>query len=193
MKKVRVFVITVVIALMAMGVGYAMWSQTLTINVGGSMGTFKVIIKDAYVINGAGDCINGGDKAEAVVTKGGDEASLTANKLVPDEYHDYKVIFTNVGDCTAALNQIRFEPKKSAGNGKSNVACVPEKTNDILIRVDGGDWHSISSTYTIKIFKNIKPGDTASIVVRIFMDGDAGLSENEKFFKVKITPTFIQQ
>lgn len=182
MKKVRLVIAVIAVALMAMGVGYAMWSQTITVNVVGTLGTFEVKTTDAYVINNNGEKVPNNDYTSAEVQNNGKIAQLIANKLIPGGWREYRIVFKNVGDCPAVLKQIDL-----AGGSKGEILHF------IYVSVDDGSWIRINGPNRIDLSKSMDSGESVSITVKIKLDEDADNCATEKPFNLIMTPLFVQR
>lgn len=98
MKKTRVLATITAIAMLAMGIGYAAWSQALPMHVGGTLGSFEMIVDSASG--------NGVANADIAVSTDRKAVTLSASGLYPDSCRQsvYTVTFKNTGTIPVKLS-----------------------------------------------------------------------------------------
>lgn len=191
MKKVRIFVVFVTASLLLMGIGYAAWSQSIPINVTGSIARLDVVVTGAGVVL-PDDIANGSQDAQSAykektkISFTDNDADITANKLLPGEHRDYTVTFTNNGDLPAVLKSVSL-----------NRGDRSDILNNITVAVNGIERH-MNGNSTIPLNQDLAAGATLTITIRIQLNSDNdnncdnNNSSNSGTFSLKITPDFEQ-
>ena len=102
MRKIRVIVAITAAAVLAMGIGYAAWSQQLPMSVGGTTANFDVIVDNAVG--------NGVANAAADVVPDQKAVTLSASGLYPDSTRQsiYTITFKNTGSIPVKLTSYSF-------------------------------------------------------------------------------------
>lgn len=158
MKKQSIAIIAVVAFVLAVAVGYALFSETLTINgTATARGDFDVEFTSVGEIKKAGytDEDASGDTPTEIATISPDKNSLTikVNKLdYPGAYVEIPVTITNKGSISAKLKEIRetglTESDRAikvtySGIAASDTPIAQNETQSMTIRVE---WDSTVNT-----------------------------------------------
>lgn len=110
MKKQSIAIIAVVALVLAVAVGYALFSETITINgTATAKGNLDVNFTEVGTITKAGYTdVTGNDGANiATITENGNKLQVTVNKLdYPGAYVEFPVTVTNEGSIDAILTEI---------------------------------------------------------------------------------------
>ncbi len=107
MKKARVLVIAIAVALMAMGIGYAAWSQTLPMNVDGETTHIDVKYVNSWV-----------DSSPYVATTttimdSGKKLDVQIKNMYPNAGSTFSAVIKNNGTMPVILKSISLAPKSS--------------------------------------------------------------------------------
>ena len=158
MKKQNIAIIAVIALVLAVSVGYALFSQTLTIKgTATAKGNFDIkftnvgtIVKEGYSdqsnSNGANIAVIQNSDNSVVNEKGGDTLNITVNKLdYPGAYVEIPVTITNNGTIPAKLKNIvetnltdtnRAIKVTYSGVATSDAAIAGGQTKDMTVRVE---------------------------------------------------------
>ena len=111
MKKQNIAIIAVVAFVLAVAVGYALFSETITINgTATAKGNFDVEVVSAEVIGGEG-YVEDDSVTYATRSDNNNQADLFAELQYPGAYVNYKVIVENKGSIEAVLKAVNEETK----------------------------------------------------------------------------------
>ncbi len=144
MRKQSVIVVGIIAFLLALSVGYALFSETITINgTATAKGNFDVEFTNATITNEVGST-----GSSAVITSDKNSLDITVPKLeYPGAYTDITVTITNKGTIPAVLKGI--EQTGLASNLNVTVSCtgLEELKEQTLIQND-------TQSFTIKVMWN---------------------------------------
>ena len=99
MKKLGILVLTLVLALGAIGVGYAAWSQPLTIGANVTAASFDV----NFTLATSPDAPLGGTATNVITGGVGKEATITLTNAYPNYEGDFMLTVTNNGSVPVTL------------------------------------------------------------------------------------------
>ncbi|KJS22731.1 MAG: hypothetical protein VR72_04145 [Clostridiaceae bacterium BRH_c20a] len=161
MKRVKFLAITMVMALMIMGVGYAYWQDTITLTSTVKTGEFDVQWKvaDCSVDFEASDEYLGADVAQttavAEVGANPDELAVTISNLFPGATGTIKLYMENYGTVPSRFQDATFTlvPADGAGSDFNDffVTKFRYKKNDgvaVFTEINGGagtEWIPVNS------------------------------------------------
>lgn len=159
MRKQSVFIVGVIAFILAMSVGYALFSETITINgTATAKGNFDVEFTSAKISNEMGST-----GSSAVINADKNSLDITVPKLeYPGAYTDITVTITNKGTIPAVLKGI--EQTGLASNLNITISCIglEELKEQTLIQNDTQSftikvmWNENSTTQTKDVSFNIK-------------------------------------
>lgn len=182
MKKQNIAIIGVVAFILAVAVGYALFSDTLTINgTATAKGDFNVEFTSIGVINKVGytevnDANGNGTAANiAVISPDKNSLTITINKLdYPGAYVEIPVTITNKGSIPAKLKSIK-ETNVTGGNSVTN------STGSISI-------DSLDITYTGIAASDspINTNETQSMVIKVKWNENKNNSVEKAQFKIEL-------
>lgn len=182
MKKQNIAIIGVVAFILAVAVGYALFSDTLTINgTATAKGDFDVEFTEVGEITKVGyteiDDKNGnGTEANiAVISEDKNTLTITVNKLdYPGAYVEIPVTITNKGSIPAKLKNIK-ETNITGGD------TVTDNTGSISI-----DSLDITYTGVAASDATINTNETQSMVIKVKWNEDKETSVEKAQFKVEL-------
>lgn len=187
MKKIHLVATITAIAMLAMGVGYAAWSQALPMSVGGTLGNFEVVVDDAAGNGVAGAGASVADDRKAV--------TLCASGLYPDSARQavYTVTFRNKGTM----------PVKLASYSIYGIRGPVEVLTAGIVEPSGGDDNEVAinlaadNTVDSPSQSVISVNGTLSIRVFVTMPGSVGNEYNfsdpdRRDFAFTIRANFVQ-
>lgn len=149
-----------VVALGSLGVGYANWSQTLTVNNNVSTGIYDVIF------NGFTPPGSSNNATFSATQDGTHKYDISLSNLYPGLDADFTFVLKNTGSIPAKISAIKIDSTNyTAPVSKNLTSSPPDATNDITITVS-----SISTSTTIAASANI----TGHLVVHTWKIGSNG-------------------
>ncbi len=167
MKKVRVIIAVVAVALMVMGIGYAAWSQTTPLNIDGTTTHMDVQYSNYWV--------DSSPYVSTAMTLNNDKKTMNVkiSNLYPDASSTFTTVITNYGTMPVILKSLKFIPRDGSwwDLNEANLAVivstespaysfwlVPE-TEQPNIRLEPGA--SVSFKYTVEM-SNLVIGNALS-------------------------------
>lgn len=182
MKKQNIAIIGVVAFILAVAVGYALFSDTLTINgTATAKGDFDVEFTSIGEIKKVGyteTTDDNGDGTAANIAKISDDKNtltITVNKLdYPGAYVEIPVTITNKGSIPAKLKSIK-ETNVTGGN------TVTNDTGSISI-----DSLDITYTGVAASDATINTNETQSMVIKVKWNEDKETSVEKAQFKIEL-------
>ena len=103
MKKSRLLVLTLVVAVMLVGAGYAYWSEALTINTTVDTGNLEVIFQEPANINGEAEPPYQ-PNADCTPSDDGKSMTVTFKEAYPGLENDFEFTLKNVGTLGAYVD-----------------------------------------------------------------------------------------
>ncbi len=194
MKKARVLVIAIAVALMAMGIGYAAWSQILPMTVDGNTSHIDVIYSDAQVTY---------EKyldVTATKASNGKSLAVVANDFYPNAQCVFTATITNNGTMPVVLKSFTMVPDSNllgTENPANYIMSIKSNSTDPALNLDIAnllfqldDIKNVSVT-PIRIEPN---GGSFTMTYTLKMDDVVGLPGanpyEEKDFAFSLTPYF---
>lgn len=159
MKKGRLLALTLVVAVMLVGAGYAYWSEVLTINTTVDTGELDVqFIEPANVEKESKYQPN----ADCTPSKDGKSMKVTFKEVYPGLENDFEFTLTNVGTLGAYVDDFKI-----AGHNFSNANLI--LCNGITIDGDPTNFEGGTLANALKYLNNY--ADTKGIFVDTTLDG----------------------
>ncbi len=156
MKKVRVIIAVVAVALMVMGIGYAAWSQTTPLNIDGNTTHMDVQYSNYWV--------DSSPYVTTAMTRSADKKTMNVkiSNLYPDASSTFTTVITNNGTMPIMLKKLGFAANGTIFGGNAanmvvsvstenpayNFSVFPEVENP-NIRLEPGA--SVSFKYTVEM------------------------------------------
>ncbi|MEM2614315.1 MAG: hypothetical protein QXO15_08860 [Nitrososphaerota archaeon] len=136
-------VAALLVAMLALGLSYALWSTTLTIS-----GTIETGTVSAEII--AGDCYD-------------DEPSEKDVSDICCEVNEEGVLVVTVSNAYPCINY-------TCEFNVTNTGSIPVKVQSIIIDGNGTDWVTVSG---ISVGDQIEPGETVECSLKVHLTNDA--------------------
>ncbi len=187
MKKLRIIAAVTAVALMAMGIGYAAWSQTLPMQVRGSTGNLEATV----------DCASTNGVANADVEISGDRkaVTLTSSGFYPDNCRQaiYTITFRNTGSIPVKLSS--YSVYDIQGPVGALAVGITEqngrKDRDVALDLSADNTVNSPSQAVIPV------NGTMTIKVQVAMPGSVGNEYNftdpdRRGFSFTICANFVQ-
>lgn len=186
MKKVRVIVAVVAVALMVMGIGYAAWSQSLPMYVNGTTSEINV------QYSGVRFDFNSYLQTSATIASDKKSLCMRINNLYPAAYATYTVDITNYGTMPVIMKALRMDPDLSypAGwlwdgvNEANMVVTVSSDSPVCNFPLVNGD--STLAPLAIRF----EPNETKHFTFTVRMSNTTDLGLQNEEFGFDLTPIF---
>ena len=187
MKKVRLIVAVVAVALMVMGIGYAAWSQILPMNVHGTTSQIDVIYSDAQIT------YNKHLSTEAKIADDKKSLSVLVDNLYPNAKCIFTATITNNGSMPVVMDNIKLTPKgtfsdDNYANYLMNISSTSPSFNLDVVGL-------IPREKLIDTNVRIEPGKSIVLTYKLKMDDVGqlfGVNVGEKTsFSFDLTPAFV--
>lgn len=206
MKKSKIIIIGIVVALVLVGGAYAAWTAQTEFTVNASAGELDVEISEVS-IEKVSDYVEF-DKKSVQISKDKKSASVSIENLYPGAKASVVFEITNTGTLPVALDKaiqkrievINTETNKKMGHSLMSAlemkykGYVTDSKGRIIARIGSDKVNGSSSTSTI--FKNnkavIEPGEKVIIELTISMKENAGEDTENMLFRFSVTPYFTQ-
>lgn len=210
MKKTRILALTLVVAIMMMGAGYAYWTDTLTISNSITTGTFDVDFQadsdDLVVYQNYNFAAGTGTEEPAGlmgVTTGfgtdgdtldnlnnNDKLTITATNLYPDGAYKVNATILNTSTIPVLFNTAGYTLSSSNLNDFLKIKVT---IGGVATTIVPGTGSSLTGTLTLPVAQIAKDNGTVPVEVVVYLDhtASAEVTENASF-TFTVTPSFRQ-
>lgn len=162
MKKLGLISLIAIIVIGSLGIGYAAWSQTLTINGHVATGTYDVVFNNFQAPTGDHDSSFSAKQVD------NHTYTLTCTNLYPSLNGTFSFILKNTGTIPAKITAIKIN-----GNSYStpvDIKLGSDTNNDITVSISGISTSStimanngtLSGSLTIHTWTNLSDGNDAT-------------------------------
>jgi hypothetical protein len=163
MKKIGIIILALVIVMGSLGVGYAFWSQTLTIGGTAEMASMEATIVDNTAA--VADPFGGPGTCTSSVNAEGDTLTVTISNAYPGYYAVVKFDVKNTGDISAYVTTGTLSVIAPSSGSASDISVNYQVPGNAIPPGYKLSWSSNLSEISINIPRDNAPveGDTYTI------------------------------
>ena len=210
MKKTKLIVISIVIALLLVGAAYAAWTAQTNVTVNAGSGELNVDITDTSV-----ESVSNGvefSSSSILISEDKKSATVSIGNMYPGSSVEFSTIISNTGTIPveldrithAALGVIDRETGKSLGLDEDVFANFQAAYSVTVLDENGKKLDSLNGYTTEKqkdwvedIYANnnleaIPVGGSLVVDMKVYLEEEATDITENKLFRFSITPQFMQ-